>query len=67
MRVQAVCQVRLVVAHCESRMRLLGSLFLAVAKVQNRLVDCVVEGKLKPASFLPSDGRADGKSPDGQY
>ncbi len=41
--------------------RLLGSLFLAVAEVQNRLVESIVEGKMKPASSLPSDGRADGR------
>lgn len=45
----------------EQNFRLLGSLFLAVAEIQNRLVEFIVEGKMKPASFLPSDGRADGE------
>lgn len=52
---------------CEQNFRLLGSLFLAVAAVQSRLVEAIIEGKMKPASFLPSDGRADGESPEGRY
>lgn len=59
-RVWAGCQVCLVVGRGESRIS--GCwLFLAVAEVQSRLVESIVEGKMTPASFLPSDGRADGR------
>lgn len=30
-------------------------------EVQSRMEESLVEGKMKPASFLPSDGRADGR------
>lgn len=56
-RDRAVRQVCLVVAHSECmNFRLSGSSVRAVAEVQSGLLESIVEGEMKHASFLPSDG-----------